>query len=401
MLITERTRQIERFVDWLDNYGETSYDHQTFFAGPLGRRAKSLYYSHHLLGMFAVSPMIFIEAFLPRGRMFFWKKQRFPIADAHYAMGFAYLHRLTQKEVYYDKAVHFLNVLKETRAPNYKNFCWGYPFDWVTRNGTIPANTPFITTTPYVYEAFDAVYQIDTNNEWLEIMHSIAEHCAYDIKDFSISENSTTCSYYPDDEKGGVVNASAYRASMLTMAALRFKNDKYWQIAAGNLNFVLQSQRENGSWYYTIDGTRDFVDHYHTCFVLKALAKIEKLKNHRGCREAIERGVSYYVNELFDINGLPKPFAQAPRLMVYKRELYDCAECINLGTLLKNRNPRLDDRIRVTMDYIFSKWLKSNGSFRSRKLYLGWDNVPMHRWGQSQMFRALCSGLLHEGADKD
>jgi hypothetical protein len=34
-------------------------------------------------------------------------------------------------------------------------------------------------------------------------------------------------------------------------------------------------------------------------------------------------------------------------------------------------------------------WVKRDGSFRSRKLYLGWDNVPMHRWGQAQMFRSL------------
>ena len=28
--------------------------------------------------------------------------------------------------------------------------------------------------------------------------------------------------------------------------------------------------------------------------------------------------------------------------------------------------------------------------FRSRKLLLGWDNTPMHRWAQAQMFRSLC-----------
>ena len=38
---------------------------------------------------------------------------------------------------------------------------------------------------------------------------------------------------------------------------------------------------------------------------------------------------------------------------------------------------------------ITADWIKPDGSFRSRKLYLGWDNVPMHRWGQSQMFRSL------------
>ena len=41
------------------------------------------------------------------------------------------------------------------------------------------------------------------------------------------------------------------------------------------MNFVLESQNADGSWYYSTDGERDFVVHFHTCFVMKALAKIE------------------------------------------------------------------------------------------------------------------------------
>src|ERR1051325_8394808 len=58
---------ILRFVAWLDRYGETSYDHQSYFASDLGRRAKALYYRKPLLGTLAVSPMIFSEAFISLG----------------------------------------------------------------------------------------------------------------------------------------------------------------------------------------------------------------------------------------------------------------------------------------------------------------------------------------------
>ena len=39
---------------------------------------------------------------------------------------------------------------------------------------------------------------------------------------------------------------------------------------------------------------------------------------------------------------------------------------------------------------LFARWHKSDGSFRARELLLGWDNVPMHRWAQAQLFRSLC-----------
>ena len=382
-----------RFVDWLDEYGETSYDHQSYFASDLARSAKALYYTKPMLGILAVAPMIFSEAFLPSARWLFWKRQRFPIADAHYAMGFAFLSQALGEKKYYHRAVHFLEVLKETRSSGYAHYCWGYPFNWETRRGTMWQGTPLITTVPYVYEAFRDVYRIDGDPKWREVMLSIARHAAEDYHDFETSPDASSCSYNPlPGDPGGVINASAYRAFLLTAAARDFSDTEYERTAQRNLNFVLQAQNPDGSWYYSTDGERDFIDHFHTCFVLKALAKIEAMTNDPGCTKAIERGVDYYVRNLFDEQGLPKPFSRRPRMTVYRRELYDYAECINVGVLLEGRFPALDEILSrvITME----GWQKSDGSFRSRQLLVGWDDTPMHRWAQSQLFRSLSFFLL-------
>jgi hypothetical protein len=386
---------IGRFIDWLDRYGETSYDHQSFFASDLGRSVKALYYRKPLLGTMAVSPTIFCEAFLPSARKLFWKPQRFPIADAHYAMGFALLSQALGQDQYHARAVHFLEVLKKTRCPGYDHYCWGYPFNWETRRGTIREGTPLITTVPYVYEAFQQVYQIDGDPQWREIMQSIAEHALQDYQDYETSPSASTCSYFPGpDNSSGVINASAYRAFLLTRASLDFSEEKYRTVAERNLNFVIESQNADGSWFYSTDGVRDFVDHFHTCFVLKALAKIEQLTGCSRCTNAIERGLHYYVKNLFDPNDLPAPFSKAPRLTVYRRELYDYAECFNLAVLLHGRSPKLDTIFSAVVTDLLGQWHKPDGSFRARKLLVGWDNVPMHRWAQSQIFRSLCFYLF-------
>jgi len=158
------------------------------------------------------------------------------------------------------------------------------------------------------------------------------------------------------------------------------------------------------SWYYAMDGVRDFIDHFHTCFVMKALAKIHALTGHPATLEALRKGLSYYLKNLFDTDGLPKPFSRAPRLTVYKRELYDCAECINLCLLLRDRFPRLQTTLETVVREIPANWVKRDGSFRSRRLHLGWDNVPMHRWGQAQMFRSLAfylRGSIKARAQRD
>ena len=399
------------FTEWLARYGETSWDHQSFFAGPVGGRAKSLYYRHPSIGITAVAPVIFFEAFVPSARKLFHHPIRFPIADAHYAMGFAFLYQTTSDRTYLENAVHFLNVLAETRCNQFKEYCWGYPFDWVTRVGVIKEQTPLITTTPYVYEAFLHVYEIlehapdgplssvlcplDRRDEYKQILESISRHAATDIKDFKTSETASGCSYTPFGE-GGVINAAAYRAFLLTSASQVFSNDNYWRIAERNLNFVLENQNPDGSWSYAVDGVRDFVDHFHTCFIMKALAKIHTLTGHKRCEEALSRGVEYYLKNLFDDDGLPKPFSKAPRLTVYRRELYDCAECINLCLLLCDRFPQLETTLETVIEGFLKDWIKPDGSFRSRRLHLGWDNVPMHRWGQAQMFRSLAFYLREE-----
>ena len=393
--IDKTLRGILRFVDWLDEHGELSHDWQGLYAGRFGRFAKALYYRKPLLGTLAVSPMVFCEAFVPSARRVFWKPQRFPIADAHYAMGFLFLAQLFGEEPYYKRALHFLEILEQTRCPGYDHYCWGYPYDWVTMRGTIKEGTPLITTVPYVYEAFKQAYQFDGDGRWLRIMQSVAQHGCQDYVDFETSPTASTCSYTPDPaDSMGVVNANAYRAFFLTSAALDFSEDSYRRTAERNLNFVLEAQNPDGSWYYANDGKRDFTDHFHTCFVLKALAKIELLTGDPRCTLAIERGVHYYVTNLFDDRRLPKPFSRAPRTTVYRRELYDYAECVNLAVLLWGRFEELDAILATVLDELFVVWQKPDGSFRSRQLLLGWDNTPMHRWAQSQMLRSLCF-LLH------
>jgi len=389
---------LSTFVEWLDRYGETSHDHQSFFAGDVGRAAKALYYRNRKVGTLAVAPMILCEAFVPGARGMFWKRQRFPIADAHYAGGFAFLAGKLGDQRYHARATHFLNVLIETRSPGFSNYAWGYPFDWVTMNGTIKAGTPLITTVPYVYEAFRDVYQLDHDKKWFGIMRSIADHGLEDYEDFETSPTGRSCAYSPRPAKlGGVINASAYRACMLTLAAHDFHDERYARVAEGNLNFVLESQNADGSWYYSTDGKRDFVDHYHTCFVMKALAKIHQKTGSPRIAAALERGVGYYVANLFE-EGLPKPFSRAPRMTVYRRELYDYAECLNLSALLRGKFSSLDSLRPGVVSDVLGRWRKQDGSFRSRQLLLTWDNVPMHRWAQSQLFRSLCLLVSQEQA---
>ncbi len=384
-----------RFEEWLRAFGELSQDQYDFWAHPWGQRAKAFYHRSRRVGTMAVAPLVFLDSFIPSARGWFRRPSRFPIADAHFAMGYAALYEATGRREHYERARHFLEVLLASRCPGYAHHAWGYPFDWTTNDGTVKAGTPLITTVPYVYEAFLAVHEIDGDRRWLDVALSAARHAAEDYRDLPLGPQVAVSSYVPADrlKPAGhrrVVNASAYRAFLLTDAARRFGEPGWEEIARANLNFVLGAQAPDGSWLYATDGRDPFIDHFHTCFVLKNLAKIERLTGSEAGRTALERGVAFYRAQLFDRDRLPRPFAREQRPTLHRRELYDYAEAINLCLLLRDEFPELEPFRQAVLSDLLRRWPRPAGGFRTRQHLLGWNEVPYHRWGQSQVFRSLC-----------
>ena len=170
----ERVRSVVyQFVAWLDRFGETSQDQYDFWASSLGRWAKALYYRHKMWAAPVVAPFVFLDALVPASRSLASPRRRFPIADAHYAMGFFALAKADQDIRWIQRGQEFLTALKTSHCDGFEHYSQGYPFDWETCFGTFKAGTPLITTTPYGYEAFEAGYEATGDPEYLQIMESV------------------------------------------------------------------------------------------------------------------------------------------------------------------------------------------------------------------------------------
>ena len=224
-----------------------------------------------------------------------------------------------------------------------------------------------------------------------EVMRSAAEHAFTEIPDRVLADDEATCAYNPLDTEFRVINASAYRAFLLFAAAGQFDRDDYRQAAQRNLNFVLRAQKPDGSWPYATDGVRDFVDHFHTCFVLKALAKIEALTGdagvqprHRGRRRLLRAAPVRRGRPAAAVRGGAAAHRLQARAVRLRRVHQPRRRCCAADSR------RSIERLATTLSTICSRaGASADGSFRSRKLMLGWDNVPMHRWAQAQLFRSL------------
>lgn len=384
----ELTGCLKKFLAWLEESGYSSYDQYDFWATSYGVWSKGLYYRKGILASPFVAPLLLADWFLPSLRKLVWHKTRFPIANAHYIMGFLFLYRVNQDKNYLTAALDIAENLLDSSIPGFSGHCWGYPFDWQTRRGLWKKGTPLVTTTPYVFDAFLELHRVTNEQNFLDIAHSITEFVAQDIPETSRGRGKAA-GYTPNDQSQ-VVNASAYRAACLATAAPLFKVEKYRQLAEGNALFVIDQQRPDGSWPYSANDPRDaFTDHIHTCFVLKGLYRSYQCLGGEEILQAVRRGYLYYRRALFNVHNCPRTLSPKDNPRFRLVELYDFAEALNLALLLEPDIPTegLADKL---VKQLLTEWQTPAGFFMTRISTFGLRNmIPYHRWGQSQIFRSL------------
>jgi hypothetical protein len=390
----ELWRSLGRFMRWLEAAGGVSYDSYDIWGTKFGIWGRRLYYSSRPAGTPFVAPILLMEILLPQWRAWFVNKNRFATADAQAGLGWLNLYEITRDKEYLEKAAALGRELLASSIPGYHGRCWGYPFDWQQTQGFWKKNSPLITSTPYCFELFAKLADITGDAAHLETCRSIAQFIHKDLCDTPASATAAAGGYLPGD-RSRVLNASAYRAMVLFEAAARFGVEEYAATARGNLNFVLENQRGDGAWLYSLDEGERFIDHFHTCFVLKNLWKTNRRLKSREISAAIVKGFAFYRRELFDAEGLPKPFVIRPRAPVVRLEMYDFAESIGLGAMLAREIPGAMEMAGNLARALCRDYQLADGHFVTR-VYLGGirHKLGYLRWPQAAIFCALTGYLL-------
>jgi hypothetical protein len=389
------------FLGWLDRVGYESYDPYDIWGTCYGLWARKIYYANSRKGIPLVAPLVALDLLCPSVRRLFLRKARYATADAQLILAFLNLYETSGDKRFLTRAVSLGDEMMNYSISGYHGPCWGYPFDWQnSKNEVWPKNTPFITCTPYCYEAYVALLNSTGDGKYRKIAAGIAEFVHADLNETPTGPNSAAGSYSPYDRRQ-VVNASAYRAFLLRDAGLRFKRLDYLETSERNLNFVLDSQRNNGSWYYSMGGETSFIDNFHTCFNLKNLLKINQIDPTEQVASAILRGYAYYRNHLIDADGNPRSFSMEPRLQLAKLEMYNFAEGITLGTLLQKEHPAAGTLARSLAEKLITQHQLPGGYFVTRVFRGGISHrFPFLRWPQAQLFYALTNLRRAIGANQ-
>lgn len=381
---------IKLFAEWHKNFGDTSFDRMNFWSSQTGRLAKRVFYKNKLIGApFAIWGLL-LENFFPNIQKGYSNPNREVIGDAHFALSYFNLYELEGDEKHLLKAESYLEAMIKSSTSGYSGMCWGYSFGWQTQTGYWEPKIPLITITPYAFWAFKKHYQITKKKESKEILLSIAKFALEDLKESNMP-NGTICSSYSPQHKDIVINANTYRAAILLEAFQINKNKKYKIAAQKNIDFVLSYQGDDGEWYYEAKSPKNnFIDNFHTCFVLRNLYQCYLVTKDEKTLKSIRRGYKYYRENLFFKNGRPKHFSKAKYAKLRRYEMYDYAEGIKLGILLKDIIPGALKKSVYLANDLIENFQTKKGYFITRVTSIGTKHrVPYLRWPQAQLFCSL------------
>lgn len=277
---------------------------------------------------------------------------------------------------------YLANLLIEMQSKGYSGACWGYNFDWQNRVFFQPKETPTVVVTSFVANSLFDAYDVTNNTKYLDIALSSSNFILRDLNRFE-NENGLIFSYSPLDNSK-VFNASLLGARLLARCFYYTKESTFLNFAKDAVKYVVNKQNDDGSWLYGEDKVQNWVDSFHTGYNLECLFEYKKYTNDNSFINSFEKGMTYYLSNFFENNGLPKYYNKN----IYPIDIHSPAQF--LVTLIKteeyNKNSLLAEKV---LDWTLENMQSKNGYFYYQISKFFNSQIPYMRWSQAWMFHSL------------
>ena len=188
-------------------------------------------------------------------------------------------------------------------SPGYSGSCWGYPFDWETRYGSVPAGTPTVVATGMIANGLWKAHARLGLLEAGDLLLSATDFVMHDLNRIEDAEGGFCWSYSPLSHQA-VLNATLKGSRLLAQAHELGGADELLDAAARSVRFVIAHQLPSGAWPYSVQDER--ADNFHTGYVLECLSAYRRHSGDPTADSALDRGWAYYRDSFFTEDLTPK-----------------------------------------------------------------------------------------------
>ncbi|MGI8726389.1 MAG: hypothetical protein ACR2K6_01735 [Solirubrobacterales bacterium] len=278
-----------------------------------------------------------------------------------------------------------MDALERLRLDAFEEPCWGYHFDVETRFFNYPASTPNTIATAFAGHALLDAHAAGAGEGALELAIGVGRFFCERVGLNRVGEGGYF-GYFAGD-RTPIHNASLLAGSLLARLAEPGgpEADRFAEAAAATARYALAHQRADGSWPYAEGGRGDWVDGFHTGYVLDALLAIAEALDDDEVGSAWARGLEHYSAGLFTVDGTPRYFIDR----TYPIDGQSVAQAIRTFSLASRRQPeRLEEAWR-TYAFAVERMSRGDGAFIFQRRRLWTNRRPHVRWVQAPMLDAL------------
>jgi hypothetical protein len=295
-------------------------------------------------------------------------------------------YRRVQTEESAEQVHDFLSGLISMKLDGYSGACWGYNFDWQSRNFFAPRDTPTIVPT-----AFAARALIEAGQDFQDILRSV---CDFILKDLprSVDNDSELCFSYAPNSNTKIFNASLLAAEVLASVAKLTNEHELFGPAERATRYVVNNQRPDGSWFYGTSAKQSWIDNFHTGYVLFSLKRIIDASPFGAqFQPALERGYEFWKKSFFLAEGWPKYYHDDP----YPADAHAAASAVITFLECAELDTNASSLARKVAAWTIQNLRDSRGFFYYQRRRFYTVRKPYMRWTQAWMLYALAR-LLEE-----
>ena len=289
-----------------------------------------------------------------------------------------------------DVARDLANQTLKLRSDGCSGAGWGYNFPWQNRFQLLPRFTPTIVNTAFAGHALLDFYEASGDEQSLDAALLAPAFMLNDLNRLDDGDDAFCFSYTPLD-RNFVHNANLLGASLLARIATRYGRTELLDPSLCALRYSSRRQHEDGSWFYAERREQNWIDSFHTGFILEAIRRVLALGLAPELREGYEKGVQFYAENFFLEDGTPKYYADR----LYLVDIHAPAQAISFFASEPGREELAERVLNWTLTNMRDP---STGAFYFRKKGNRVVKTLYMRWSEAWAFRALAKfAVAREG----
>jgi hypothetical protein len=279
--------------------------------------------------------------------------------------------------------------LNQLRLARFAEPCWGYHFDVQTRVFFYPRTDPNTIATAFagmgLLDAYELAGEAQAGELALGAGQFFLRHVPQTPVPGSGPEGGAFFGYLEGD-RTPIHNASMLICALLARLGRAFAREEFVAAAAAGVAYTVARQRADGSWPYGEEPHLDWVDGFHTGYVLDSLLTcVEAGVGGPEAERAWRRGLRFYAERLIESDGAPRYKPDS----LYPVDGQCAAQAIQTLARAAPREPGLAGLRWAVLAYSQARLSRRDGAFAFQRERFWVNRTPHPRWVQAPMLAAL------------